>query len=95
MAKYFKAERKRFRKENFGFHSVRREVRGVNTIKMEEKFNVWFILDIAIRVFAVIALIPIIADYYRGFLQTLLIGLFILWAFRPIYLVFKKFKLSK
>jgi hypothetical protein len=58
---------------------------------MEEKFNLWLILDITIRIFAVIALVPIIAKYYQNIWLTILIGLFILWAFRPIWLNFKRF----
>lgn len=62
---------------------------------MEEDFNFWMILDIAIRLFAVLALIPIIASHYGNPIQPILILIFILWAFRPIWLAWRKFKHPK
>lgn len=62
-------------------------------MKMEEKFNVWLILDVTINILAILALIPIIVSYYKNsVIQILLIVLFIAWAFRPIWLACKNFK---
>jgi len=63
---------------------------------MEEKFDVWFILDLTVRIFAIFPVANAIANYYQNsILQTILILLFILWAFRPVYLFFKHLKKQK
>jgi len=63
---------------------------------VEEKFNLWFILDLTVRIFAMLAVVQIIANYYKGSVwQTVLIFLFILWAFRPVWLNLKRFFKNK
>jgi len=58
---------------------------------VKNPFTIWLILDLTVNIFAVLALVPIITGYYKGpMIQTFLIVLFIVWAFRPLILAFKE-----
>jgi len=59
---------------------------------MEEKFGIWLILDLFVNILTAIAVIIILAKTNSGFFLILLIIVFILWAFRPLYLAFKNMK---
>ncbi len=62
---------------------------------MEGKLNLWLILDLFVRIMTMIAVVIILAKSFQGIILSLFVILFISWAFRPVYLAFKNFKLPK
>lgn len=59
---------------------------------MKDKFNVWLIIDIFVRIMTMLAVVIILAKRNSGVFLTFLILIFIAWAFRPLYLAFQNFK---
>jgi hypothetical protein len=60
--------------------------------KANNPFNLWLVLDLFVRIMTMLAIVVILAKYMQGVKLTIFIVLFILWAFRPIYLAFKEIK---
>jgi len=60
---------------------------------MEEKFSIWLILDLFVRVITMLAVVVILAKSLSGIILTILIILLILWAFRPVWLAWRNLKL--
>ena len=58
---------------------------------MEEKFSIWLILDLFVRVITMLAIIIILVKYLKGLILLVMIILFVLWAFRPIFLTLKNY----
>jgi len=59
---------------------------------MEDKFSLWLAIDIFVRIMTMLAVVVILAKTLQGWILTLMIFIFILWAFRPLYLAFQDFK---
>jgi len=59
----------------------------------EEKFSIWLILDLFVNIITMLAVVTILANYFQGIKLLFFIVLFMLWAFRPVYLAWKNFKL--
>ena len=59
---------------------------------IKNPFNLWLVLDLFVRIMTMLAIVVILAKYMQGIKLTIFIVLFILWAFRPLYLVFKELK---
>ena len=57
---------------------------------IKNPFSIWLILDLFVRIITMLAIVVILAKYMQGIKLTIFIILFILWAFRPIYLAFKE-----
>lgn len=52
-------------------------------------FSIWLILDLFVNILTMLAVVTILAKSFSGIWLTFMIILFILWAFRPIYLALK------
>lgn len=59
---------------------------------MEEKFSLWLVLDLFVRIITMLAVVTILSKSLHGAVLTLMIILFILWAFRPMWLAWKNFQ---
>lgn len=57
---------------------------------IKNPFNLWLVLDLFVRIMTMLAIAVVLANYMQGIKLTVFIALFILWAFRPIYLAFKE-----
>jgi len=61
---------------------------------MTEKLGLWLIIDVFVRIITMLAVVTLLAKTYSRAFMTFLVIVFMLWAFRPLYLSFREFKIE-
>ncbi len=51
----------------------------------------WSIIDTFVNILVMIAVVMLLAERINGLLLSFMVVIFILWAFRPMYLAFREF----
>lgn len=61
--------------------------------EVKNPFTIWLILDLFVNVLTMLAVVTVLGNQFKGLILTVFIVLFIMWAFRPVWLAWKNFNL--